>query len=50
MITHRLQGLEKMNQIYVMDDGKIIEHATHEELLQLQGRYFQYYQARIVLT
>ncbi|HGJ5859207.1 MAG TPA: cysteine/glutathione ABC transporter ATP-binding protein/permease CydC [Arsenophonus nasoniae] len=50
VITHRLQGLEKMNQIYVMDDGKIIEHATHEELLQLQGRYFQYYQARIILT
>ncbi|WGL99259.1 cysteine/glutathione ABC transporter ATP-binding protein/permease CydC [Arsenophonus sp. aPb] len=50
VITHRLQGLEKMDQIYVMDDGKIIEQATHEELLQLQGRYFQYYQARIVLT
>lgn len=50
VITHRLQGLEKMDQIYVMDDGKIIEQATHEELLKLQGRYFQYYQAKIVLT
>lgn len=50
VITHRLQGLEKMDQIYVMDDGKIIEQATHKELLQLQGRYFQYYQAKIVLT
>lgn len=50
MITHRLQGLDKMDQIYVMDDGKIIEQATHKELLQLRGRYFQYYQAKIVLT
>ncbi|MFS1538145.1 MAG: heme ABC transporter ATP-binding protein/permease CydC [Candidatus Phlomobacter fragariae] len=50
VITHRLQGLEKMDQIYVMDDGKIIEQTTHEELLQLKGRYFQYYQAKIVLT
>lgn len=50
VITHRLQGLEKMDQIYVMDDGKIIEQATHAELLQLKGRYFQYYQAQIVLA
>ena len=50
VITHRLQGLEKMDQIYVMDDGKIIERASHEELLQLKGRYFQYYQAKIALT
>lgn len=50
VITHRLQGLEKMDQIYVMDDGKIIEQATHAKLLQLKGRYFQYYQAQIVLT
>ncbi|MDR5615713.1 heme ABC transporter ATP-binding protein/permease CydC [Arsenophonus sp.] len=50
VITHRLQSLEKMDQIYVMDDGKIIEQATHAELLQLKGRYFQYYQAQIVLT
>uniref|UniRef100_A0A3B0M047 Glutathione/L-cysteine transport system ATP-binding/permease protein CydC n=1 Tax=Arsenophonus endosymbiont of Trialeurodes vaporariorum TaxID=235567 RepID=A0A3B0M047_9GAMM len=50
VITHRLQGLEKMDKIYVMDDGKIIEQATHTELLQLKWRYFQYYQAQIVLT
>lgn len=43
VITHHLHGLEKMDQIYVMDDGKIIEQANHKKLLQLQGRYFQYH-------
>ncbi|MFP3014453.1 MAG: cysteine/glutathione ABC transporter ATP-binding protein/permease CydC [Arsenophonus sp.] len=46
VITHRLHGLEKMDQIYVMDNGKIIEKATHNELLKLKGEYFQYYQAK----
>ncbi|MDT9587448.1 MAG: cysteine/glutathione ABC transporter ATP-binding protein/permease CydC [Candidatus Arsenophonus melophagi] len=47
IITHRLRGLEKMDQIYIMDDGKIIDKASHnKELLQLRERYFQHYQAK----
>jgi ABC-type multidrug transport system fused ATPase/permease subunit len=39
LITHRLLGLENMDTILVMDKGSIVEHGTHEELLNLGGLY-----------
>ncbi len=44
MVTHRLRGLTRFNQIIVMDNGKIIEHGSHAELLAEQGRYYQFKQ------
>ncbi|ELR65014.1 Transport ATP-binding protein CydC [Photobacterium marinum] len=38
-ITHRLVGLEEMDQICLMDEGEIIERGKHTELLALNGRY-----------
>ena len=39
MITHRLVGLEHVDEILVMDDGQIVEQGTHEELLKQGGLY-----------
>ncbi|MGZ9222938.1 MAG: thiol reductant ABC exporter subunit CydC, partial [Anaerolineales bacterium] len=39
LITHRLIGLENMNEILVMDHGQIVEHGTHAELLIQKGLY-----------
>ncbi|EGF3290148.1 cysteine/glutathione ABC transporter ATP-binding protein/permease CydC [Salmonella enterica] len=44
MVTHRLRGLARFDQIIVMDDGRIIERGTHAELLAGQGRYYQFKQ------
>lgn len=38
-ITHRLIGMEKMDQIILMQNGKILERGTHYELLKQQGDY-----------
>jgi len=38
-VTHRLSTVTKMDQIFVIKDGKIIEKGTHEELLKLNGFY-----------
>jgi ATP-binding cassette, subfamily C, bacterial CydC len=38
-ITHRLVDMEQMDQIIVMDKGKIAEMGTHEELLSLNQIY-----------
>lgn len=44
MVTHRLRGLARFNQIIVMDNGKIIEQGSHAELLAEQGRYYRFKQ------
>lgn len=44
-ITHRLIGLEKMDSIVLIEQGEIVEHGSHAELLSSEGRYFQLRQA-----
>lgn len=39
MIAHRLSTIQNANQIFVFKDGKIVEHGTHQELLNLHGVY-----------
>lgn len=39
IIAHRLSTIRRADIILVVDDGKIIERGTHEELLQKGGRY-----------
>ncbi|MGF1725502.1 heme ABC transporter ATP-binding protein/permease CydC [Photobacterium nomapromontoriensis] len=43
-ITHRLVGLEQMDQICLMDEGEIIEQGKHADLLAQNGRYSELWQ------
>lgn len=36
---HRLSTIVDSDQIIVLHDGKVIERGTHNELLELKGRY-----------
>lgn len=40
-ITHRLVDLDKMDSICLIEQGEIVEHGSHRELLEQQGRYYQ---------
>ncbi len=39
LITHRLVGLENMDEILVLDQGRIVERGTHADLLVSRGLY-----------
>ena len=38
-IAHRLATVQNADQILVVDDGRIVEHGTHDELLSQNGLY-----------
>lgn len=39
LVTHRLSTVRDADQIYHLEDGQIIEHGRHDELMRLNGAY-----------
>jgi thiol reductant ABC exporter CydC subunit len=39
LITHRLAGLQELDEVLVLDHGRVAERGTHAELLRLGGHY-----------
>ena len=42
-ITHRLSTIRSADTILMMDSGSLVEKGTHQELLDMEGRYFALY-------
>jgi len=50
VIAHRLSTIRAADRILVIDEGKIMEQGNHEELLSLQGHYYDLYRRQKVST
>jgi ATP-binding cassette subfamily B protein len=48
VIAHRLSTVKNSNCIVVLENGRIVEKGTHEELLELKQRYYQLYTGNAV--
>lgn len=46
VIAHRLFTIKSADQILVLDDGELMEHGTHQELLDKNGLYNRFWERR----
>ena len=50
IISHRASSVKLANKILVLHDKKIVEQGTHDELIALQGHYFELYQRQSTIN
>ena len=50
IISHRLSAVKHADHIYVMSDGRITQHGTHEQLLSIPGEYARLFTKKQVIA
>jgi ATP-binding cassette, subfamily B, multidrug efflux pump len=48
IVSHRISSIKNADQIYVLDEGKIIEEGTHQDLLKEGGYYASMYKKQLI--
>jgi ATP-binding cassette subfamily C protein CydCD len=46
LITHGAEGLEQMDEVVVLDRGRVVERGSHRDLLAAGGLYARFWEAR----
>lgn len=48
IVSHRVSSAKGADKILVLDDGKIIESGTHDQLIEAKGSYYETYQNQLL--
>ena len=48
IISHRISSIKHCDRIILLDQGKIVEQGSHEDLLHLEGAYAELYSKQIL--
>lgn len=46
LVSHRFSTVRNANQIYIIDEGKVVEHGSHQELIKNNGKYAKMFNAQ----
>jgi ATP-binding cassette subfamily B protein len=49
IISHRVSSAKLADKIIMLDDGKIVEQGTHDELFAIEGVYKELYEKQLVV-
>jgi ATP-binding cassette subfamily B multidrug efflux pump len=48
IISHRISTIKNADNILVLDNGEVVEHGTHSQLMDLKGPYFELYEKQLL--